>query len=177
MAKPSEKHVDLNPEQWATVKAALDGEVTELRERAEEAERKLERAEQLIRCRVCGRITIDESMCYKCLDEDVAGIVKTHTMVEVSNAAGSWDMCQHCNDSWPCDALKALYAQSLAQSRLATAQEALRWHEAALLRAQLKWEDADVHPRHGPECKECIEFWDTTFGPDARALPEEEGSD
>ena len=39
---------------------------------------------------------------------------------------------------------------------------------AALLRAQLAWEDADVHPRHGyGSCEQCDTLWDTTFGPDA----------
>jgi hypothetical protein len=45
MSKQGEVHVDLNEEQWATVKAALEGEVTDLRaenarlqERVEEAE-------------------------------------------------------------------------------------------------------------------------------------------
>ena len=46
-----EIHVDLNEEQWATVKAALDGEIADLRTQRKEALDGLDIAEKAMRAR------------------------------------------------------------------------------------------------------------------------------
>jgi hypothetical protein len=56
--------------------------------------------------------------------------------------------------------------------RLDEAKQAQARGKVALDRAQLAWENADVHPRCGTgSCEQCDTFWDTTFRPEALSGP------